>query len=522
MPACCTRNTDREIEQKYILREETIMKAFYLLFAFIFLFCVVDSPAQKVPQTGTTMIQISSSMTECEVNQCSPGGEGGCTWIFHGSEGESRCRNGAIGKLSVQRFDADGVVINRLDPPNSSSPGLTAVYTGTLHGDRIDGSVVYFWPDHWENRHATGRWFAKIQGSASSALPPIPAPLVSPEVHPGGSVTFRFLDPFASEVVLELEGHKPAYLQKDELGTWNITTAPLQPDYYGYDFLADGVGLLDPSNPQHIPNLLYARNILHVPGPSSLPWEISDRPQGVIHHHFYKSGVVGDQRGFFVYTPAGYDSGTATEYPVLYLLHGFGQKNSGWTEAGFANVILDNLISEGKAKPMIVVMPEGHGDSAILANRGKQFWNDDLREKNFNRFTDALLNEVIPQVEREYRVKKDRTSRAIAGLSMGGAESLLTGLNHLDQFAWIGAFSSGGLKDNFDQEFPKLDASANSEVRLLWVACGTEDPLIDINRKFGKWLTSKNITHTDIETPGEHTWMVWRRNLVSFVPLLFR
>jgi enterochelin esterase-like enzyme len=133
-----------------------------------------------------------------------------------------------------------------------------------------------------------------------------------------------------------------------------------------------------------------------------------------------------------------------------------------------------------------------------------------------------LLTEVMPRAESEYRIARDRNLRAIAGLSMGGSESLLTGLNHLDEFGWIGAFSSGGLPQDFDSDFPGLDAKANQQIRLLWVACGTEDDLIEVNRKFRGWLKAKGIQHTDIETPGMHSWMVWRRNLTEFTQLLFR
>jgi len=148
--------------------------------------------------------------------------------------------------------------------------------------------------------------------------------------------------------------------------------------------------------------------------------------------------------------------------------------------------------------------------------------HQDVRDKNFTNFRAALLTEVMPRVEREYRISQNRDSRAIAGLSMGGSESLLTGLNNLDKFAWIGAFSSGGIPEDFEKDFPGLDAKANSQIRLLWVACGTEDHLIDVNRKFREWLKAKGIQHTDIETPGMHTWMVWRRNLAEFASLLFR
>jgi enterochelin esterase family protein len=146
-----------------------------------------------------------------------------------------------------------------------------------------------------------------------------------------------------------------------------------------------------------------------------------------------------------------------------------------------------------------------------------------LAWRNLSRYTDILLGEVMPQVEGEYHIKKDRESRAIAGLSMGGAESLLTGLNHLDQFAWIGAFSSGGIDNrDFATEFPAVDARANKKLKLLWIACGTEDGLIKINRQFKSWLKDKGVQFTNIETPGMHTWMVWRRNLSTLAPLLFQ
>jgi enterochelin esterase family protein len=358
-----------------------------------------------------------------------------------------------------------------------------------------------------------------------------PAPLISPEVHADRSVTFRFRGTNDKEVAVQIEGmSKSIPMQKDDLGVWSVTTEPLAPDYYGYSFIADGVGMFDPSNHAVKPNFLYRASEVHVPGPASLSWEIGAVPHGEIHHHFYKSGVVGDDRGYYVYTPPGYDPRGKQTYPVLYLLHGFSDDASAWTAVGRANVILDNLIAQGKAKPMLVVMPLGYGaPEVLLPNSG--VWRDrSITERNFDKFREALLTEVLPRVEGEYPVIKDRNFRAIAGLSMGGSESLLTGLNTLDKFGWIGAFSSGGLvagfkgvdiTEEFDKEFPGLDSKATEQLHLLWIACGTDDRLIDTNRKFRAWLASKNIKHVDIETPGAHTWMVWRRNLTEFSSLLF-
>jgi enterochelin esterase family protein len=311
-------------------------------------------------------------------------------------------------------------------------------------------------------------------------------------------------------------------MQKDDQGVWSVTTGPLEPDFYGYSFEADGVSLIDPSNPLMKPNLLHTQSMVQVPGPASLPWEVNDVPHGTIHHHFYRSGVVGDNRDFYVFTPPGYDPRAKQLYPVLCLLHGFSDDPRAWTVVGRANVILDNLIAQSKAKPMVVVMPLGYGAPEMVSRGFQAFHDDALRQRNFDKFREALLKEVIPQVETNYAVSRDHDSWAVAGLSMGGAESLLTGLNALDHFAWIGAFSSGGLTDEFDAQFPGLDSKANAQLRLLWIACGTDDHLIDINRKLREWLKSKGVQHTDIETPGAHTWMVWRRNLATFASLVFQ
>jgi enterochelin esterase-like enzyme len=347
-------------------------------------------------------------------------------------------------------------------------------------------------------------------------------PLVSPDVHADGSVTFRFRAPNAKEVKLAREGAEPEAMQQDNEGVWSLTTAPLAPDYYGYSFVADGVRLIDPSNPLLKPNLLNTENAVHVPGPLSLPWELNDVAHGEIHHHFYKSSVAADERDYYVYTPPDYKTSGKQKYPVLYLLHGYSDDASGWTAVGRANVILDNLIAQGKAKPMIVVMPLGYGTMDFVRLGWDAWSHTQLRDTNFKNFSEALLTEVMPQVESEYRVRKDRNARAIAGLSMGGSESLLTGLNNLDKFSWIAAFSSGGIPDEFEKDFPALDAKANRQLHLLWIACGTEDHLITINRNLRQWLQTKGVNHTDIETPGMHTWMVWRRNLAEFAPLLFR
>jgi enterochelin esterase-like enzyme len=347
-------------------------------------------------------------------------------------------------------------------------------------------------------------------------------PVISPEVHPDNSVTFRLHAPNVQKVLFARDGTEPIAMQKDTEGVWSVTTDPMEPDIYGYSFVADGVDLFDPSNPVIKVNLMYTQSLLHVPGPDSLPWELTDVPHGIVHHHYYKSNVVGDERDFFVYTPPGYDPKAKRIYPTLYLLHGYSDDASAWTAVGRAHFILDNLIARGKARPMLVIMPLGYGAPEIVTRTASGLQHHALRDRNYEKFRETLLKEIIPEVEKSYLVSRDRESRAIAGLSMGGTESLFTGLNALDRFASVGAFSSGGLDQDFDAMFPTLSSSANHQLRLLWVSCGTDDRLIEINRKLFGWLDSKGVRYTRIETAGSHTWMVWRRNLGSFVQLLFQ
>jgi len=347
---------------------------------------------------------------------------------------------------------------------------------------------------------------------------------ISPEIHPDRSVTFRLKAPNAKEVVLRYEG-KTAPMQKDDQDVWSITTGPLDPDIYSYSFLVDGLRINDPGNPFLKYSLIDTESQVHVPGTATLLWEINDVPHGVIHRHHFKSKVIGDEREFLVYTPPGYDPVAKKTYPVLYLLHGFSDAEDAWIDVGCANVILDNLIARKQAKPMMIVMPLGYGNKEMLAggweaNR-RPGW-DKIREDSFTKFRDSLYTEIIPNVEKSYRVSKNRSARAIAGLSMGGEQSLLFGLDASNHFAWIGAFSSGGLNTGFDQRFPNVSDKVNSRIRLIWIACGKEDKLFDSNQKFDQWLKAKGVAHTWVEAPGRHSFLVWRRFLAEFAPLLFQ
>jgi enterochelin esterase family protein len=366
-----------------------------------------------------------------------------------------------------------------------------------------------------------------------------PAPVRSPEVSAEGKVTFRLRAPNAKEAAVTGLGDRLAMI-KDDQGVWSATTAPLQPDLYTYSFSVDGVTFNDSANPLSKTSYGSAgQSMVRVPG--AAPWNPGAGPFGAVTHHTYHSALIGDDRDYYVYTPPNYDRQRKEAYPVLFLLHGLGDDASGWETVGAANVILDNLINQGKAKPMIMVNTLGYG----TADGPRGAMGPDM----IPTFAKALLEEVLPQVEKNYHAAKDREHRAIAGLSMGGAESLYIGLNNSDRFAYVGSFSGAfvmwpranpappppagtatgrgrgpqTMEDaDFAKAFPNLTAKANSQLRLVWIACGADDGLMGVNRQFRTWLKSKDIKFTELEIPGfAHVWPLWRRNLAELAPLLF-
>jgi enterochelin esterase-like enzyme len=347
----------------------------------------------------------------------------------------------------------------------------------------------------------------------------------SHEVHADGRITFRYIDTNAGKVLVHLEGAAdPLPMAKDSAGVWSAVTPPLAPEIYGYSFEVDGQEQGDPHNSDVTPNLIAVGNMVTVPGATPQLWEARDVPHGVVHHHFYTSRVVSGladgQSDYYVYTPPGYDAKKGKRYPVLYLLHGWSDKANGWTAVGKANFIFDNLIAQGRVRPMVVVMPLGYGDITFVLN-GHGGWDDNATvSRNVDLFSQALLTEVLPQVESDYRVSKKRDERAIAGLSMGGFESLTVGLTHPELFAWVGGFSSA-MGHGDEQRLAGLNGK-NANLRLVWIGCGTEEHLLAPNRKFIAWLKTKDFAVTAVETPGLHTWMVWRDDLARFAPLIFQ
>ena len=362
----------------------------------------------------------------------------------------------------------------------------------------------------------------------TAPVPLVPAAPASPEVQGDGTVAFHLAMPNAQSVALHLEGVKDPYaMSKGADGVWTVTVPGLAPQYYSYSFTVDGTDVLDPHNTLIKTSFFSNQNVFLIPGHPAMPWENADVPHGVVHHHYYHSDVAGINSEYFVYTPPGFNAHDKKKYPVLYLLHGYSDDPTAWTFMGKANIILDNLIAAGKAKPMIVVMPWGYGDMTII-KEGWAAWRDRaVVSSNFTKFGTALFTEVMPKVKQEYPLSDKREGHAIAGLSMGGAETLLVGLNHTDDFAWIGSFSAGGIgSDHFEPLFPAVTPQSGpqlqSKLKLLWIACGTEDGLWEPNQKFIAWLKSNGMQPTAIQTPGMHAWMVWRNNLSNFAPLLFQ
>lgn len=363
-----------------------------------------------------------------------------------------------------------------------------------------------------------------LSTSSAPAQAPPPPVVESPVVHDDGRVSVAFRAPTAREVVLAVNSQPNLPMTKDGDGVWHATTGPLPPDVYGYRILVDGAPQLDPLNTDIVPNLLNPQSKVHVPGATPRPWDVTDVPRGTLHHHFYRSAIVGDDRDYYVYTPPAYDRAAARPYPVLFLLHGFSDDARGWTSVGHAHVILDNLIAQGRVTPMLVVMPLGYGDLSVVSRAGAARRDPAARMRSFEKFRASVLDELMPAVERDYHVARDRAQRAVAGLSMGGAQSMYIGLNRLDRFGAIGAFSAGGFGNapDLDAVFKDMPADPALRPSLLWVACGVDDSLLEGNRAMRDWLTARQLPVAYKETPGAHTWFVWRRYLSEFLPLLFR
>jgi enterochelin esterase-like enzyme len=346
------------------------------------------------------------------------------------------------------------------------------------------------------------------------------SPLVSPEVSPDGRVTFRFADTGALEVKVSI-GNVPKSIplsRKD--GVWSVTIPALPPETYRYTYFVDGQAELDPVNLAVVHSLVYLNSAFTIPAAAPQPWDEQDVPHGVLHHHRYTThvaeGLPGNSSEYYVYTPPGYDPAAKEPYPVLYLLHGYSDYADDWFTQGNADWILERLIADKKAKPMVIVAPLGYGDMAILKDY------DSHLDRNDELFERALVSEVMPQVEAAYNVSRDKDGRAIAGLSMGGDQSVRIGLAHPELFSSVGCFSGNSDFIAAAIKRGQYDA-AKAALKVLWVGSGTGegDDFVQ-TQSITASLRSRGFKVVGINEPGMHTWIVWHRDMVDFLPLLFR
>lgn len=391
---------------------------------------------------------------------------------------------------------------------------------------------------------------ASVAFAQAPAGPPAGAPgagrggrgpqIVSPEVGADKTVTLRYLAPNATSVVAsgELDG-KDHPLTKGENGVWSVTIGPLAPDIYTYSFRVDGpapngVVALDPRNV----NTKYGYggfgpvSVVEVPGDGPAFYDVKPVPHGQVSIRPYVSKTLGVARTVWVYTPPNYDKGS--NFPVLYLLHGAGDIESGWTMIGRANNILDNLIAEGKAKPMVVVMPLGHAIQSFWAGPAKNATvpagapaagpaaaGQQAALQPFNR---DLLDDVMPLIESTYKVSKKADDRAIAGLSMGGGQTVNVAFNRPELFRYVGLMSpavNGGMEQQYSVF--KDPSKVNQQFKLLWMSVGKDDTLVGAGDKaFEEALTKNNVKHTFHFVEGRHEWTVWRNHLNELAPLLFK
>lgn len=356
---------------------------------------------------------------------------------------------------------------------------------------------------------------AQERTQAKRGGPPPGSGAVSPELHADGRATFRVYAPKASRVQLEafdmLGKHRA--LSRGDDGVWSITVDAVRPDVYTYEFLIDGVKMVDPQN--HLGQ--YRPSWIEVPGREAEFLALRDVPHGAIHQHYYRSRSIPGVRRLHVYTPPGYHQSPEARFPVLYLLHGSGETDQAWSTIGRAGIILDNLVAEGKAKPMVIVMPYGH--TAPPSAKGFPFSASD------GRFPEDLLRDVMPFVEKEYRISQRREDRAIAGFSMGGAQTLLVGLKNLDRFSHLGVFSWGRGREFFQERVPVVlsqPESINRQVKVFWIGCGRADFFYKGPKAMHECLNELGIRHVFVESDGGHSWVNWRRYLHEFAQRLFQ
>lgn len=369
---------------------------------------------------------------------------------------------------------------------------------------------------------ATGSGEQRLTPEVMARL--FPAPVVSPEYNADGSVTFRLKAPDASAVELECQmfsANTP--MQKDGNGVWSVTVRPERPDIYPYAFVVDGTKIADPSNMYIFPNEGFKYSLADVRGEAPSLQDVQNVPHGKVSYRFYHSETCGGiERPMCVYTPAGYDPAGDEKLPVLYLIHGMTDTYETWFKVGRANVILDNMIAQGKARRMIVVMPYANPYPEMIKS-GVAATPNTL---DTDLVTAEIMDEVIPFIESNYNVLTDADNRAIAGFSLGGRQALACGLGNTDKFHWVCAYAPAIFGNEYEANFLGGVYDSTKEVadnlRLLFIGTGSDDFLIEASRGLDAYLTAQGVEHVFYNPGGGHTWMNCRDYLELTAERLFR
>lgn len=385
----------------------------------------------------------------------------------------------------------------------------------------LSGLHVYAQPQAGDNQRLTPQVMARL----------FPAGVVSPEYNADGSVTFRCQAPQAQKVSLDcqmLPAETP--MTKGENGVWSITVTPGKPDIYPYAFVVDGTKIADPNNMLIFPNEGFKYSLADVRGAEPSVQDIQNVPHGKVSYRFYHSETCGIDRVMTVYTPAGYDPAGSEKLPVLYLIHGMTDTYETWFKVGHMNNILDNLIAQGKAQPMIVVMPNGHaGMSAAPGESDMGYYKPYHFEKGTMDGTfETYFPEIVKFVDKTFRTQADKAHRAIAGLSMGGFHSAFISANYPDLFGYVGLFSAavGVTREDISPIYKDFDAKLATQfkkgVKLYWMGCGNVDFLYKNNKALREKFDAAGYPYVYLETDGGHVWKNWRIYLADYAPRLFK
>lgn len=354
-------------------------------------------------------------------------------------------------------------------------------------------------------------------------------PCISPQVNSDSTVTLRLRAPKAKSITVSGFGEEPLAMKQDSTGTWSTTTSVLKPDFYTYSFNVDGVRIIDPSNAYTARDIAALFSEVIVPGGNANLYTVHDVPHGTVSKVWYYSPTLGMRRRMTVYTPARYEDDT-NSYPVLYLLHGSGGDEEAWNELGRASVILDNLIADGLAVPMIVVMPNGNADQSAAPGQTSEglYVPDASRSRTEPLKFEQAFSDIMTFVESHYRTCPQKSGRAIAGLSMSGGHAWRISYLRPDDFDFIGLFSAAVRFNgtDIDEIDDTLKTGINRQFanppKVYWLAIGKDDFLYDHNAHYRTLLDNLGIQYSYHESQGGHTWTNWRDYLVLFLPMLFK